>query len=121
MHSSEQVGGRASTRLLALALAVVYVALDAAKPLQMDDPYYYLYARQIAERPLDPYGFTLMYWNWLFPANWVLAPPVLPYWWALAIRLFGEQPVLWKLWLLPFALAFTLSLESLFHRFARGL
>src|SRR5262249_10974883 len=38
-----------------------------------------------------------------------------------AIRCFGEQPVLWKLWLLPFSLIFVLSLYALFRRFARGL
>jgi hypothetical protein len=37
------------------------------------------------------------------------------------IRLFGEQPFLWKLWLLPFSFLFAVSLGRLFRRYARGL
>ena len=51
----------------------------------------------------------------------VLAPPVLPYWWAVAIRLFGRQPWVWKLWLFPFCLILTTSLQAIFRRFAHGL
>ena len=36
--------------------------------------------------------------------------PVLPYWLAGAMALFGDSPVAWKLSLLPFALALTGSL-----------
>src|SRR5262249_28580710 len=47
--------------------------------------------------------------------------PVVPYWWALALRLFGDQPVVWKVWLFPFCLLFVCSLYWLFRRFASGL
>jgi 4-amino-4-deoxy-L-arabinose transferase-like glycosyltransferase len=105
---------------LCLLVATVFTLLNAIKPLQMDDPFYYQYARQIVDHPLDPYGFSLMYWNRLEPANHVLAPPVLPYWWAAGIHLFGERPFLWKLWLFPFSLALVLSLDRLLRRFAPG-
>jgi hypothetical protein len=110
----------ASTRSL-LLLACLYVLLDCAKPLVIDDAAYVYYARQAAAHPLDPYGFAVMWWNRPKMANEVLAPPVLPYWWSLAVRLFGEAPVLWKLWLLPFSLLFVWALHDLFRRFARGL
>src|SRR5262249_44026136 len=77
---------------------------------------------QMAEHPLDPYGFliTETFAQRPLPAQTVLAPPVLPYWWALALRLFGGQPFLWKLWLLPFNLLFVTSLYAVFRPFPRG-
>ncbi|MCI0455761.1 MAG: glycosyltransferase family 39 protein [Gemmataceae bacterium] len=95
--------------------------LNAIKPLQIDDTAYFYYAAQAARQPLDPYGFEMFWYQYPQPAHEVLAPPLLPYWWALAIRLFGEQPVVWKLWLLPFSGLFVASLGWLLHRFARGL
>src|SRR5690348_7059043 len=86
-----------------LALALLYTLLNAVKPLQVDDAAYYYYAAQLAEHLTDPYGFTVFWYQWPQPANTVLAPPVLPYWWSLAIRLFGERPFFWKVWLLPFS------------------
>jgi hypothetical protein len=102
-------------------LAALFTVLNAVKPLQVDDAAYCYYAAHIAEHPLDPYGFEIHWYQWPSPANEVLAPPVLPYWWAAAIRLFGDRPFLWKLWLFPFNLLFVLSLHALFRRFARGL
>lgn len=99
-------------------LAAILTGLNALKPLHVDDTTYYFNARHIADHPLDPYGYTLLYWSEPLPALHVLAPPVLPYWWAGAIRLFGEQPVLWKLWLFPFVLLFVAALASLLRRFA---
>jgi hypothetical protein len=98
-----------------LALAVLFTLLNGLKPLALDDTVYWHYARHIAAHPLDPYGFRLANAQ---PANEVLAPPVLLYWWAAAFRLGGDHPFLWKLSLLPFALAFTFSLADLGRRFA---
>jgi hypothetical protein len=107
--------------LTILLIASAYTLLNAAKPLQVDDTAYYYYASQLACRPLDPYGFQILWYEEPEPANHVLAPPLLPYWWSLAIRLFGERPILWKLWLWPFALLFAGSLYALGRRFAPGL
>src|SRR5579883_915833 len=85
-----------------LAVAGLCTLLNAAKPLHVDDTAYCANAHQIAAHPLDPYGFVVFWYDHPQPAGEVLAPPVLPYWWAAAVRLFGERPVLWKLWLLPF-------------------
>ena len=111
----------ASGLWVGVALATAWTLLNAVKPVHVDDTTYYQYARQIAAHPTDPYGFSLMYFTVLVPANEVLVPPVFPYAWAPAIRLFGSQPVLWKLWLMPFNFLFVLMLLALLRRFARGM
>jgi hypothetical protein len=101
-----------------VALALAPALLNAFKPLTVDDSVYYYYAAHIAEHPLDPYGFKL---GGVRPANEILAPPVMLYCWAGALRLFGDQPFLWKLSLVPFCLLLTFALHALCRRFARGL
>jgi hypothetical protein len=106
---------------LLAALVGLVTLLGALKPLHMDDTAYHYYAAWIADHPLDPYGFKVFWYEQPQPAHDVLAPPLLPYWWALAIRLFGEEPFWWKCWLLPFHGLLVGSLYQLFRRFARGL
>ncbi|HEV3205051.1 MAG TPA: hypothetical protein VGY77_11735 [Gemmataceae bacterium] len=101
-------------------MALLFTLLNSFKPLQIDDAAYYYYAAQIAEHPLDPYDFKVFWYQWPEPANHVLAPPVLPYWWAGAICLFGDRPFLWKMWLLPFSLIFVCALARLFRSFTPG-
>jgi Dolichyl-phosphate-mannose-protein mannosyltransferase len=112
---------RRQVLLVLFLLALFVTVLNACKPLTIDDAAYYYFARQDARQALDPYGAAVFWWNQPQPANEILAPPVLPYWWSLAIRLFGEHPFLWKLWLLPFVVLFVGVLYALFRRFARGL
>src|SRR5215471_3062103 len=95
---------------LLLLLALAYTSLASIKPIHIDEAANYYYARQIAERPLDPFGFEMFWYQRPEPANHVLTPPVLVYWWGLGVRLFGHLPVLWKIWLLPFVLLFVFSL-----------
>jgi len=102
------------------ALAIIVTLANAAKPVVVDDTAYLAYARHIAQHPLDPYGFTIHWYTFPEPAMDVLAPPVLPYWLALGIGLFGEHIFLLKLWLFPFLWCFTYSLDVLLRRFARG-
>jgi hypothetical protein len=104
-----------------LLLSAGATLLNALKPLQIDDTAYYYFAAQVAQHPLDPYGFEIFWYDMPEPAIGVLAPPVLPYWWSLAIRLFGAQPFLWKLWLLPFNLLFAAALFVLLKRWTPGL
>jgi hypothetical protein len=87
----------------------------------VDDAAYYYFARHIAADPLHPYDFQMFWYEWPQPGNTVLAPPVLPYWWSLALHLFGDRPWLWKLWLLPFSILFAGSLDALYRRFAHGM
>jgi hypothetical protein len=104
-----------------LLLALLYTALNCVKPLIIDDAAYWYDAEQISRKPLDPYGFAILWYNAPQNANSLLAPAVLPYFIAPAVRLFGDHPMLVKLWLLPMALLFVWALYDLFRRFARGL
>ncbi len=101
------------------APATVLCLLNALKPLTLDDPAYHAYAAQIAAKPLDPYGFTIHWYQHPTPAGDVLAPPVFCYWWALGLRLLGDSPILWKLGLWPWCLTFAGALNALLRRFAR--
>jgi hypothetical protein len=103
-------------------LAALYTGLNAAKPLTIDDAYYVSFARHLADQPLaDPYCFREIWYYHYEDANDILAPPVLPTWVALGMRLLGDEPTLWKLWLFPFALLLVVALHALFRRFCRGL
>jgi hypothetical protein len=102
-------------------LAILVTALNAIKPLHMDDTVYYYYARQIISNPTHPYGFDVFYWtNQPCPAIEIYAPPVFFYYWGMAIQFFGHIEWAWKLWLLPVHLALTFSMRSLLQRFCQG-
>jgi hypothetical protein len=116
------IRGRRSFHLaLLFVLAFFFTLLNALKPMHIDDAAGFYHAAQVAKQPLNPYGFDMFWYQHPKPAYEEPFPPVLPYWWALAIWLFGEQPFLWKLWLLPFSLLFVFACDELFRRFARGL
>jgi hypothetical protein len=104
--------------LLPAILTVFWTACNAAKPLHIDDATYYRFARQAFEHPMDPYGFSILYFNRPLPANHVLAPPVVPYWWAAGMQLLGDEPWRWKLWFLPFTALFVFGLWDLLLAFA---
>ena len=101
-------------------LALLLTLGNAAKPPVVDDTAYLLFARHLAAHPLDPYSWELHWYARPEPAMDILLPPVLPYWLALGIRVFGEQPTLLKLWLFPVCWLFTRSAWALFARFAPG-
>jgi hypothetical protein len=111
------MASRSSIVLAALLLTL----LNAFKPITIDDAGNYQYAVQIAQDPQDPYGFEMFWGERPQPAFEVLAAPLLLYWWAGALKLFGDRPVLWKLWLFPFALLLAASLYRLLALFAPGL
>ncbi len=110
--------GAASVVILALVLTV----LNAIKPLRFDDHFYFGQARQIAQHPLDPYGFTTwgtMKYPWrAFDGP---LPPVLPYCLAPVVGMVGPQFFWIKLALLPFALIFVFAMRGLLKRYSRGL
>lgn len=101
-----------------ILLAAVVTLLNAFKPIMLDDAVYYIFATHIADHPLDPYGFKV--WD-LEDANRTLAPPGFLFWCAIGIRLFGSDPFVLKLWLLPINLLLVYSLHSLGRRFANGM
>ena len=105
-----------------LLLALAFVLCDAFKPLHVDDTAYYFYARQAAAHPGDPHGSSCSGTSDRRRRREILAfrrscPSRL----APAVRWFGEQPPLWKLWLLPFCVLLAWSLHDLLRRFAPGL
>jgi hypothetical protein len=100
------------------ALALLFTLLNAFKPLCIDDAFYHYHAEQITQHPLDPYGFTIFWLDRPEPAIQVLAPVLMQYWWANGIRVFGQHPFWWKVWLFPYALFLVFSLHSLLRRFA---
>jgi hypothetical protein len=114
--------GRVLARPLAppLLAAIALTLANAWKPLVIDDPVYVAFARHVAAHPFDPYGFELYWWTAEpEPAMRVgTLTPVLPYWLAGAMTLFGDSPVAWKLSLFPFALALSGSLAFLLRRWA---
>src|SRR5438046_485641 len=96
LPSSGTVSDRASRLtdglawLLPALLTLFWTACNAAKPLHIDDATYYRFAHQAFEHPTDPYGFSILYFDRPLPANHVLAPPLVPYWWAAGMRLLGD-------------------------------
>jgi Dolichyl-phosphate-mannose-protein mannosyltransferase len=104
-----------------LLLTLLLGSLNAVKPLHIDDGAYFTFARQIAAHPLDPYGFSILWYQEPNHANEILAPPVVPYTWALGLRLFGDRPDACKLLLLPWVFLLVYAVYSLTHRFAAGL
>src|SRR5438045_1275100 len=103
-----------------VCVAAVVTGLNALKPAAVDDTAYLLLARQIAAHPPDPYGGELFWYAEPSPARHVLAPPVVPYWLAAGIRLFGEHVPLLKFFLAPFPLVLCYAVRSLARRFAPG-
>jgi len=103
-----------------LILALLVTLANMAKPVVIDDTAYLAYARHAAIHPGDPYGFDIYWYSEPESAFGVLCPPVVPYWLAIGIRLFGEHIALLKLWLLPFVWLFAASVRSLLRRFAPG-
>src|SRR5262245_39241028 len=103
-----------------LFVAAVVTGLNVLKPVAVDDTAYLLLARQIAAHPFDPYGGELFWYAEPLPALHVLAPPVVPYWLAAGMSLFGENVPLLKLWLFLFPLLLGFAVRSLARQFAPG-
>lgn len=98
--------------------ALALTALNAVKPLHVDDPFILRVAERAAEHPADPYGFDIFWLQWPQPVHEELTPPVTPYWWALGLAWLPDHPAAWKLWFLPFALLLAWGLDGLLLRFA---
>jgi hypothetical protein len=105
--------------LLIILVACVLTVLNAIKPVHMDDNVYIAYGVEFIAHPLNPYDFNFGSPNFI-SANQLLVPPVLPYYLGTGIALLGDNPILFKLWLFPFALLLSGSFYYLFKRFAPG-
>jgi 4-amino-4-deoxy-L-arabinose transferase-like glycosyltransferase len=101
------------------ALALLLTFLNALKPVVIDDACYLSFAREFAAHPDAPYAFRFHWFQYERDAFTILAPPVLPYYLAGAILLFGDSPLICKLALFPIVWLFTASLFALCDRIAR--
>ena len=102
------------------AIALGMTLLNCTKPLTVDDPFFYEFAKQIARDPLHPGDFLLYGRQWPNLGILMLPPPVLPYWLAMSVRWFPDSPAIWKLSFLPFSLLLTFGLYFLARRTVGG-
>jgi 4-amino-4-deoxy-L-arabinose transferase-like glycosyltransferase len=107
---------RERVALAVLALLPLLPFLSAA--VSIDAPVFLAVARQIIAHPLDPFGFDMI-WDPTSPhvAHFNQNPPLLSYYLAPWIAVFGEREVALHAALLPFPLIAALS----FHGIARRL
>ena len=98
-------------------LAVIITGLNAWKPPHADDFSYLTYAREFAAHPTAPYEFNFGS-PFAGPANATLVPPVLPAWLALGISFWGDDLIVLKSWLFPFAWLLSAAVAALYGRFA---
>jgi len=101
----------------AVVLAPLLFLLDAA--VSIDAPVFVAVARQIVASPADPFGFQMI-WDPTSPDTAVFNrnPPLLSYWLAPWIALFGERETVMHAALLPFPLAAALAFLGLARRLA---
>ncbi|QJW99506.1 hypothetical protein [Frigoriglobus tundricola] len=101
----------------AITAGLLLTALNAVKPVHIDDHVFLAYGAEFAAHPLDPYAFR--YGSpYVTPANELLSPPVFLYWLGAGITLVGDRPVYLKLWLAPFALILAGAIAFLSTRLA---
>lgn len=117
MGSGEPASGWRGPAVVILVWALFQAAL-AGTAFRIDEPTFLAIARQIAQEPLDPYGFLI---NWDYapePAFGILSnPPLVPAWLALFGRLFGWSERVMHLATLPFGALALAALASLARDF----
>ena len=101
-----------------VAVTGALLAPFATKAFHVDDPLYLWGARHILSEPLRPYDFSV---NWAGNPEismWreTKNPPLMCYWLAAGIALFGERELPLHLWALPFALLAAVSMYFLARR-----
>lgn len=101
-----------------LVVALVFTLLNVGKPVTIDDPTYLHYAAHIARAPLDPYGTQWFWYEQPEEANAILAPAVFLYYLAGVLTLVGDNLVLVKLALFPWAWLLAFAFDRLLTRFA---
>lgn len=113
---------RAATRGEVAAVAVVAVApllLFVTKAISIDAPVFVAVAKQIVAHPLDPFGFQMV-WDPTSPDVWVFNrnPPLVSYYLAPWIRIFGDADTWLHVAMLPFSLLAALSFLGICRRVA---
>ncbi len=100
-----------------LAAACLLTLLNAFKPVHMDDVIWWYFADHITRDPLHPFSFTITWAQVCQPAMNVMSPPMLPYGWAGAMAVFGDNPALWKLGFFPLICLLAWAVLDLARRF----
>jgi 4-amino-4-deoxy-L-arabinose transferase-like glycosyltransferase len=97
--------------------AVVPLLPFVSKAVSIDAPVFIAVANQILAHPLDPFGFQMI-WDPTSPDAWVFNrnPPLLSYYLALWIALFGEVDAWLHVAMLPFSLLAGLSFLGIARR-----
>jgi len=104
---------------LVAALALLPQIPFLGNAFALDAPVFLAVARRILEAPLDPYGFHML-WDptSTFAAQFNRNPPLLSYYLAAWMALFGESEVLLHAALLPFPLLAALAFRGIARRLA---
>jgi hypothetical protein len=110
----------AASRTAPLLAAIAMTLLNAIEPLCVDDVCHWYFAQQVAADPLHPFACRIPWHQEARYAFDVMVPPVFSYFWAPAVALAKDSPLVWKLWLLPLHLLLCVALAGLFRRFAPG-
>jgi 4-amino-4-deoxy-L-arabinose transferase-like glycosyltransferase len=99
------------------ALTLLPLLPFLGKAVSIDAPVFVAVAQRIVEAPADPFGFEMI-WDPTSPAVAVFNrnPPLLSYWLAPWIALFGERDWLMHAALLPFPLLAALSFLGIARR-----
>ncbi len=108
---------RARESLLVAALAVLPLLPFLDKAVCIDGPVFVAVAHQILESPLDPFGFQMV-WDptSVEAAEFNRNPPLLSYYLALWMTLFGDAEVVLHAAVLPFPLIAALSFLGIARR-----
>ncbi|HJO22876.1 MAG TPA: glycosyltransferase family 39 protein [Myxococcota bacterium] len=115
VHAARAAPRREALGVAALAVVPLLFFLD--KAFSLDSPVFVAVARQIAAAPLDPFGFE-MFWDEtsLAVSEFNRNPPLLSYWLAPWLALFGEREWVLHAAVLPFPLVAALSFLGIARR-----
>ena len=109
--------------ILLISAAVLVLLLPFInKPFHIDDPFYLKMAQQIIQDPARPYSFAIN-WSGHLRDAWTdmeaTFPPLIPYYMALIIKLFGLKEWVLHLFFLPFALAAAIGMYFVSKKFVK--
>ena len=123
-ENSSQGGARTYAlmrdKLLLIGLTLLTLLPFSGKAFHVDDVLFVAAARQIAQHPLDPYGFKVVWYRFAMPmAEVTKNPPLAAYYGALIGVAAGWSERAWHLGFLAPALAVVLGTYRLAGRFTK--
>ena len=103
-----------------IAFFVIFLTLPFInKAVHIDDTVFIYMARQILNDPLRPYSFNLDWSVYSGPAIFVADPPLVPYYIALIMKIFGENQKIIHFSFIIFPLAAALSMYYISKKFTK--